>query len=76
MKTEKIEKMPEDTLVCHCNGVTLGEIIEAAEKGALDVESLMDATDAGSVCGLCTSCEEDEADERKLHLTEILKSVR
>ncbi len=62
--------------VCHCLGITYGEIMEAIKNGADTVEKIMDATDAGTACGLCKSVEEDEFNERQLHLDEILESAK
>ena len=62
--------------VCYCVGTTYGEIIKAIKKGADSVEKIMDATDAGTACGLCKYAKEDELNERELHLDEILESAK
>ncbi len=74
MTRDEIRALPDDTLVCHCNGVTLGEIVKAIEAGAKDLESLIDEVGAGDVCEMCQSCEKDEAEEREVHLVEILEA--
>ena len=73
---EDIFQMDKNKEVCLCMGITLEKIVEAIENGACDLESLMDATDAGTVCGLCQSPEEDPDGEREIHLTEILKQTK
>ena len=62
--------------VCQCLGITYGEIMEAIKNGARSVEDIMDATDAGTVCGLCKGVQDDELGERELHLDEILESAK
>jgi len=71
-----IFQMDKDTEVCFCMGVTLGEILEAIENGACTLEELMNATDAGTACGLCKSPEDDPDGEREIHLTEILEQAK
>ena len=66
----------EDIEVCICTGATYGEIMEAIKKGACTIEAIGDETDAGTVCGLCKSVEEDELGEREIHLDEILKAAK
>ncbi|MFQ9932816.1 MAG: (2Fe-2S)-binding protein [Lachnospiraceae bacterium] len=39
--------------VCHCMGITAGEIKAAVEAGATTVEAVQEATSAGTVCGGC-----------------------
>ena len=62
--------------VCLCNGITLDEILEAIKDGACDLDTLMEKTTAGTVCGLCKSREDDENYEREIHLTEILEQAK
>jgi bacterioferritin-associated ferredoxin len=69
-------EMDKDIEVCHCMGVTLGEIMEAIKNGACDLESLMEATGAGTACGLCRSVEDDPNGEREIHLEDILKEAK
>ncbi|MDY5857768.1 MAG: (2Fe-2S)-binding protein [Porphyromonas sp.] len=43
-----------DEIICHCQGITRGTIEEAIrEKGLSTFEEVMDATEAGSICGSC-----------------------
>ncbi len=71
-----IFQMDKDTEVCFCMNVTLGEILEAIKNGACSLEEIMDATDAGTACGLCRSPEDDPDGEREIHLTEILQQAK
>jgi NAD(P)H-nitrite reductase large subunit len=44
----------DDALVCSCNAVTRGRIMDAAREGALsDVEAVSRATGAATGCGTC-----------------------
>ena len=45
--------MAMNETVCHCMGVTAGEIKEAVEAGATTVEAVQEATSAGTGCGGC-----------------------
>ncbi len=71
-----IFQMDKDTEVCFCMNVTLGEILEAIKNGACSLEEIIDATDAGTACGLCRSPEDDPDGEREIHLTEILQQAK
>ena len=71
-----IFSLPKDTEVCLCEGVILGEILEAIKNGACDIDAIGDATGAGTVCGLCRSREDDPDEEREIHLDEILESAK
>ncbi len=62
--------------VCHCNEVTYKDIIDAIKNGACDLESLMDATNAGTACGLCKSIQDDPAEKRAIHLDELLEKAK
>ena len=66
----------KDIEVCICAGVSYGEIMEAIKNGACSIEEIGDATDAGTLCGLCKSSKEDELGEREIHLDEILKAAK
>lgn len=48
-----------DEIVCHCLDVTRGQIEEAVRGGASTFDEVMEATEAGSICG---SCQEDIED--------------
>lgn len=42
-----------DKIVCDCMMVTYGMIKDAVYKGASTLEEVQDATDAGTICGVC-----------------------
>lgn len=43
-----------DEIICHCLGITRGQIEEAIrEKGLSTFDEVSEATEAGSVCGSC-----------------------
>lgn len=42
-----------EKIVCSCYNVTNGMIKDAVEAGASTLEQVMDATNAGTVCGAC-----------------------
>lgn len=49
-----IETMPDDAIVCGCNGITKGMIVEAIEKkGLFTLEDVKRETKASSSCGGC-----------------------
>lgn len=49
-----IDAMPAETIVCRCNGVTKGMIVEAIEKkGLFTTDDVKRETKAGSSCGGC-----------------------
>jgi len=76
MQYKRLDDIDSAYVVCECMEVTLGEIMEAIRAGKCDLESLMEATDAGTACGKCKSREDDPADERAIHLDEILAMAR
>ena len=47
------EQMPDDAVVCRCNGVTKGDIAEACGAGAHTVEEVARDTRATTGCGSC-----------------------
>ncbi|MFD6443510.1 FAD-dependent oxidoreductase [Promicromonospora sp. NPDC060204] len=47
------EHMPEDAVVCRCNGVTKGDIAGACPPGAHSVEEVVRETRATTGCGSC-----------------------
>jgi len=71
-----IFSMDKNTEVCFCMGITLGEILQAIENGACDIDAIGDTTDAGTACGLCKSPEDDPDGEREIHLSEILQQAK
>lgn len=43
-----------DEIICHCNGITRGQIEAAIKEGGLKTfDEVSEATEAGSVCGGC-----------------------
>lgn len=42
-----------DKIVCDCMGVTNGMIKDAVDAGASTLEEVQEATEAGTVCGVC-----------------------
>ncbi len=46
-------------IICNCAAVTREQIVEAARKGAKTVEEIGEATQAGTICGVCISDIED-----------------
>lgn len=47
------EHMPDDAVVCRCNGVTKGDIAESCGSGAHTVEEVVRETRATTGCGSC-----------------------
>lgn len=47
------EHMPDDAVVCRCNGVTKGAIVESCGSGAHTVEEVVRETRATTGCGSC-----------------------
>ncbi|MEU4364831.1 FAD-dependent oxidoreductase [Promicromonospora sp. NPDC023987] len=47
------EHMPEDAVVCRCNGVTKGDIADSCEAGAHTVDDVARDTRATTGCGSC-----------------------
>ena len=45
--------MFEDRIICVCQGIDVGSIIDAINKGAETVDDIMEATGAGTLCGAC-----------------------
>ncbi len=55
-ETFSVDEIPDDTVVCGCNGVTKGMIVEAIEtQGLFTREDVAAATKASSSCGGCSS---------------------
>jgi nitrite reductase (NADH) large subunit len=46
-------ELPDGTQVCHCNGVSKGDLVGCVENGAETVSACMAATRAGKGCGSC-----------------------
>ncbi|MCC2673011.1 MAG: nitrite reductase large subunit, partial [Armatimonadetes bacterium] len=47
------ESMTSDATVCHCNGVSKGDILECVAGGGCSLQAVMRATRAGTGCGSC-----------------------
>lgn len=43
----------QDEIICHCLGITRGQIEEAVRAGAKTFDEISEATEAGSICGSC-----------------------
>ncbi|BCD67310.1 (2Fe-2S)-binding protein [Nitratiruptor sp. YY09-18] len=76
MKFDQLGSIDDVYVVCECMEVTFKEIMDAIKAGNCDLDSLMEATDAGTACGKCKSREDDPADERAIHLDEILAMAK
>ena len=72
MHFDQLSSIDELYVVCECANVTYKEIIDAIKAGKCDMDSLMNATNAGMGCKKCRSKENDPEDERAIHLDEIL----
>jgi nitrite reductase (NADH) large subunit len=48
-----VEEMTDDTTVCHCNGVSKGDIRECLAGGANSLHAVMRSTRAATGCGSC-----------------------
>ncbi|MBW8192533.1 FAD-dependent oxidoreductase [Neiella marina] len=48
-----IKAWPADAVVCQCNNINQGQLLEAIAEGAGSVTELQQATSAGTVCGSC-----------------------
>lgn len=43
-----------DEVICHCQGITRGQIEEAIKAGGLTTfDEVAEATEAGTICGSC-----------------------
>ncbi|MCM3118557.1 nitrite reductase large subunit NirB [Neobacillus sp. MER 74] len=53
-ETDDVASMPNDELVCGCNGVTKGAIVEAIKtQGLTTLDQVSHCTNAGRSCGRC-----------------------
>jgi len=52
---EDSSALPDDALVCRCNGVSAGTLRACVQNGTVDVPMLMSQTRAGTGCGSCKS---------------------
>ena len=44
---------PDETVLCHCQQVTVAQVKAAIADGAATVEQVMTLTDLGQACGCC-----------------------
>lgn len=42
-----------DDIVCHCQEISYGDILDAIHNGANTIEIIGDITQAGITCGVC-----------------------
>lgn len=42
-----------DEVICHCQGITRGQIEEAVRGGLKTFDEVAEATEAGTICGSC-----------------------
>jgi len=54
----------KDEIICHCQEVSYGTILEAIENGADDIDAIGDKTDAGITCGACIEDLEEILEEQ------------
>jgi len=52
-KALDVADLPDTAQICNCNGVSKGKIISAVKAGHRSLESVCDATHAGTGCGSC-----------------------
>jgi len=52
-RNNDVSTWPSDTVVCQCNGVAQGELVQALRSGCDTPCQLSDKTRAGTVCGSC-----------------------
>jgi len=65
-----------ETEVCTCWSITLEQLKkDILENNLSSIDEIMDFNDAGTLCGLCKSEQEDEECDRVLHLEEVLKAI-
>src|SRR5215470_12606979 len=52
-KALDVTALPDTAQICNCNGVSKGKIISAVKAGHRSLQSVCDATRAGTGCGSC-----------------------
>ncbi len=45
----------QETLICHCMGVSRQDIFTAVDKGSCSIDQLADCTEATLGCGTCVN---------------------
>ncbi|MFE8699240.1 nitrite reductase large subunit NirB [Cytobacillus sp. FJAT-54145] len=59
-ESQSVAAMPDSELICGCNGVTKGTIVEAIKgQGLTSVDEVSSCTNAGRSCGRCKSLVSD-----------------
>lgn len=51
--SDNIKAWPNSALICQCNSVSKGRIVDAIENGATSIDAIQASTSAGIVCGSC-----------------------
>ncbi|MEO1564225.1 MAG: nitrite reductase large subunit NirB [Pseudomonadota bacterium] len=49
-----VAALPADAEICGCNGICKGQIVEAIDEGACDLDAVRATTKASGSCGTCT----------------------
>jgi nitrite reductase (NADH) large subunit len=52
-ENDSVKNWPSSTVVCHCNNITQGQLVDQIAKGITRCDELQKATSAGTVCGSC-----------------------
>ena len=52
-QSESVLDWPESAIVCQCNNINVGQLVNAIESGAKTSALLQESTKAGTVCGSC-----------------------
>ena len=50
---DSVAQWPDSTIICQCNGIEKGPLLDAIKEGSSTVAELSSATGAGTVCGSC-----------------------
>ncbi len=50
-----VSALPETAVICSCNNVTKGDIVDAVQAGATDIGAIKSETKAATSCGGCTA---------------------
>jgi len=50
-----LEQIPMDALICNCNGVSMGALVNCVKAGRASALAVMEVTRAGTACGSCES---------------------
>lgn len=71
-KAVDVKSLHDNDLICYCEQVTKGQIVEAIQKGARSVKDVVDATGA---CNSASRCEELNPKKRccAVDIMEVIK---